>query len=254
MLNHHVGRTHSPHCLPLHSTLWARLEVPSRPSRLRSRSNRGDVADPDYLYALQGILAGNGEAQGAYNGSPVIGPPSAMQSPAFAQAAPGPTVGLCRQITPVANDEADIAPFPRTRSVHIDLCADVAHGLQDFTGRKGYLPPAAIDQGCAADAAATAPAAAATGQRGVDAVACGPCSDHASPPVPGSTSRPKTLTPMTPASLMNLGKADAKAEPQSDSRRQPPPSALQFEPQRNAQLQVSPRRRQRPRLPSVVAD
>ncbi|KAL1407434.1 hypothetical protein Q8F55_006867 [Vanrija albida] len=188
----------------------------------------GDVADPDYLYALQGILSGNGEAQGAYNGSPVIGPPSAMQSPAFGPSGSG--TGPHRGSLPAKSRPSPMMK-PTSHRSHgrgPSTSTSVPTSPMAFKisqGGKGYLPPAAIDQRGVQQMQQQQqqlqqPGSAASTPSPVDLAQIMP-----PPPVPGSTSRPKTLTPMTPASLMNLGKADAKAEPQSDSRRQPPPSA-----------------------------
>ncbi|BEJ16272.1 hypothetical protein CspHIS471_0508770 [Cutaneotrichosporon sp. HIS471] len=185
-----------------------------------------DVNDPDYLYALQGILDGTSgpsadasanasiSASGGYHSSPVIVP--SHSSPAVGSSGAGPHRSMPAKSRP--------SPMmkPTNHRSHVRGASSGPTSPMPFkmTGSgSGFLPPAAIDN------------------RGVQPQMLGGTSSQTStpspvdlaqimppPPVP-SQGRPKI--PMTPASLMNLSKegSESPEQPVASTSAPPPPRA-----------------------------
>ncbi|BEI85421.1 hypothetical protein CcaverHIS002_0508220 [Cutaneotrichosporon cavernicola] len=184
-----------------------------------------DVNDPDYLYALQGILDGTSgpsadasanasTSTSGYHSSPVIVP--SHPSPAVGSSGAGPHRSMPAKSRP--------SPMmkPTNHRSHVRGASSVPTSPMTFkmTGSgSGFLPPAAIDN------------------RGVQPQMLGGTSSQTStpspvdlaqimppPPVP-SQGRPKI--PMTPASLMNLSKegSESPEQPVASTSAPPPPRA-----------------------------
>jgi hypothetical protein len=171
-----------------------------------------DGADPDYLNALQGILDG---------GSPAIGPSGQTQmSPVVGGNATGPHRGSLsaksrpspmmkptnhRSHRPQAPNSVPTSPMA-FKAVHSGM---------------GFLPPAAIDQrGVQQQQLQQQGSSTASTPSPVDLTQMMP-----PPPIPTPTSRPKSLLPITPASLMNLGKPESEAESSRADTAAPPTRA-----------------------------
>lgn len=193
--------------------------------------NSNDFGDPDYLNALQGILDGSSDANNGFQGSPVIGPSGApLSSPHLTASGTGPHRSLPAKSRPSPMMKpTHHRSHVRQPSTSVPTSPMAFKVPQQAGNGMGYLPPAAIDQRGVQQQQQQA-------QQGSHSTSSTPSPVDLThimppPPVPSSNARPKSLMPMTPATLMNLGKHEGPAvipEHQQESRRQadaPPPRA-----------------------------
>lgn len=173
-----------------------------------------DLADPEYLNALQGLLDSNNSNTSASSDqreyhSPMLGPSS------------GGNTGPHRSLPAKSRPSPMMKPTHRHRQANSGSLPSSPMAFKVPQGGVGFLPPAAIDQrhhqpqGPPSNTPSP-----------VDLAQIMP-----PPPVP-APSRPKSLMPMTPASLMNLkNEAQAASSAQSSSA---PSAASQPEPEAEA--------------------
>lgn len=167
-----------------------------------------DMTDPEYLNALQGILDGTSgssadataSASGGYHSSPVIVPSvggAGHSSPALGPSSAGPHRSL-----PAKSRPSPMMKPTNHRSHVRGASTSVPTSPMTFKmSGGGFLPPAAIDnRGVQPQALQGGSTSTASTPSPVDLAQIMP-----PPPVP-SQGRPKI--PMTPASLMNLSKAE----------------------------------------------
>lgn len=165
-----------------------------------------DLADPEYFNALQGLLDSNnsnnsaGSDQREYQ-SPMLGPTSSGST------------GPHRSLPAKSRPSPMMKPTHRHRQANSGSLPSSPMAFKVPQGGVGFLPPAAIDQrhhqpqGPPSNTPSP-----------VDLAQIMP-----PPPVP-APSRPKSLMPMTPASLMNL-KSEAQAASSAQSSTSAPSSA-----------------------------